>query len=38
MGQVVYNNMIAEFASFFVQSMPLLKAMGILTQPTSPQK
>jgi hypothetical protein len=38
MGQVVYNNMIAEFASFFVQSMPLLKAMGILTQTTSPQK
>lgn len=33
MGQVVYNNMIGEFASFFVQSMPLLKAMGLLTQP-----
>ena len=40
-GQVVYNNMITEFASFFVQMMPLLKQMGILTQPeakTSPVK
>jgi hypothetical protein len=33
MGQVTFNSMITEFASFFVQSMPLLKAMGILTQP-----
>lgn len=33
MGQVVFNNMITEFGSFFVQAMPLLKAMGILTQP-----
>jgi hypothetical protein len=33
MGQVLFNNMIAEFGSFFVQAMPLLKAMGILTQP-----
>lgn len=33
MGQVVFNNMIAEFGAFFVQAMPLLRAMGILTQP-----
>jgi hypothetical protein len=31
MGQVTFNSMITEFASFFVQSMPLLKAVGILT-------
>lgn len=30
MGQVIYNNMIAEFASFFVQMMPLLRQVGIL--------
>jgi hypothetical protein len=33
MGQVLYNNMISEFASFFVQMMPLLTQMGILTKP-----
>ena len=33
MGQVVYNNMIPEFASFFVQMMPLLKQVGIMTSP-----
>ena len=33
MGQVSFNSMITEFAAFFVQTMPLLKAMGILTQP-----
>jgi len=30
MGQVIYNNMIPEFASFFVQLMPILNQMGIL--------
>jgi len=37
MGQVIYNNMIAEFASFFVQMMPLLKQVGILKD-ASPAK
>ena len=35
MGQVVFNNMIPEFASFFVQMMPLLKQVGILKEKTS---
>lgn len=33
MGQVVYNNLIAEFGSFFVESLPLLNAMGLVTPP-----
>lgn len=37
-GQVTYNNMIAEFASFFIQSLPLLKAMGLMNQPQSQAK
>lgn len=33
MGQVVYNNLIGEFGSFFVESLPLLNAMGLVTPP-----
>lgn len=32
MGQVTYNNMITDFASFFVQMLPLLNQMGIVKQ------
>jgi hypothetical protein len=35
MGQVHFNNMIGEFGSFFAQSVPLLRAMGIISQPPS---
>ncbi len=35
MGQVMFNNMISDFASFFVQMMPALKAMGILSSPAA---
>lgn len=34
MGQIIYNNMISDFASFFVQMMPALRAMGILRAPS----
>ncbi len=37
MGQVVMNNLIAEFGSFFVQSLPILKAVGILTPNHQPR-
>jgi hypothetical protein len=33
MGQVVYNNLIGEFGAFFVESLPLLSAMGLVTPP-----
>ena len=33
MGQVVYNNLIGEFGAFFVESLPLLNAMGLVSQP-----
>jgi hypothetical protein len=33
MGQVAYNNLIGEFGSFFVESLPLLNAMGLVTPP-----
>lgn len=35
MGQVRFNNMIGEFGSFFVDCLPLLKAMGILLPPAA---
>jgi hypothetical protein len=37
MGQVVYNNLIGEFGAFFVESLPLLNAMGLVTPPPAPK-
>jgi hypothetical protein len=37
MGQVLYNNLIGEFGAFFVESLPLLNAMGLVTQPPKPK-
>jgi hypothetical protein len=33
LGQVIYNNMIGDFGSFFVESLPLMSAMGLVTPP-----